>query len=306
MNDNTPNTATDKSSSNATNANTGQISSPLWFPELSPGGDGQGFIEKGTRHSLMFVKRLRPVLLVSFDNLSNVSDDSPGRVPWGFKFAKDQSVSHLGVFAHGKLWYRDPNLIARMQELANSGFFDGYERVVFTGSSMGAFAALVFASLVPGSHVMAFNPQSTLDPQLVPWEERYWIGRRQDWSLPLSDAQGILENCGPVSVFYDPYFEPDHKHFERLQGQNVTPYKCWFSNHKSAVFLRKLDALKPLMYEGLFGQITPAIFYDLYRARRNLPWYVGSLEKYFRESGREGMAELARTSYRRHKRAQQE
>lgn len=282
-----------------------KIAQPLWFAELAPGGTGEGFFEKGTRHSIMFVKRLRPVLLVSFDNLSNVSDDSPERVPWGFKYAKDQSISHLGVFAHGKLWYRDPALIARMQELAASGFFDGYDRVVFAGASMGAFAALVFASLVPGSHVLAFNPQTTLDANLVPWEERYWIGRRQDWTLPLSDAKGILNECGPISVFYDPYFAPDHKHFERIAGHNVTPYKCWFSNHKSAVFLRKIDALKPLMHEGLFGEITPQMFYQLYRGRRNLPWYAGSLQKYYADNGREQMANLVRSSFRRYKRSLQ-
>lgn len=280
----------------------GTHSLPQWFGELAPAGSGEGFIEKTNRHSLMFVKRLRPVLLVSFDNLSNVTDTSPERGPWAFKFALDHHISHLGVFAHGKQWYRDPQLITRMQQLADNGFFAGYDRVVFAGSSMGAFAALVFASLVPGAHVLAFNPQSTLDPELVPWEDRYWIGRRQDWTLPLSDAHGNLGNCGPVSVFYDPYFAPDHMHFERLVGPNVTAYKCWFSNHKSAVFLRKIDALKPLMHAGLFGQITEPMFYELYRRRRNLPWYAGTLQKYFAEKGRDRMAKVVRMNFRRLKR----
>ncbi|MDO6589489.1 hypothetical protein DS901_06855 [Loktanella sp. D2R18] len=276
---------------------------PLWFSELAPGGDGIGFIEKSNRHSLMFLRRLRPILLVTFDNLSNVADKSPERVPWAYKFALDHHVSHLGVLAHGKQWYRDPQLINRMQQLADSGFFDGYERVVFAGTSMGGFAALVFASLVPGAHVLAFNPQSTLDPELVPWEDRYWIGRRQDWTLPLSDARGILDKCGPVSVFYDPYFAPDHKHFERIAGANVTPYKCWYSNHKSAVFLRKIDALKPLMHAGLFGEITEPMFYQLYRGRRQLPWYAGALQNYFTESGREQMGLRVRKSFRQYRRA---
>ena len=275
---------------------------PLWFEELSPGAPGEGFFEKNSRHSIMFVKRLRPYLLVTFDNLSNVGDTSPERGPWAFKFAKDNHASHLGIFAHGKMWYRDPVLIDRMTALANSGFFDGYERVVFAGSSMGAFAALVFASLVPGAHVLAFNPQSTLDPDLVPWEDRYWIGRRQDWTLPLSDAQGILDNCGAISVFYDPFFEPDKKHFERLSGANVTGYKCWYSNHKSAVFLRKIDALKPIMHEGLFGQITRQMFYEHYRRRRSLPWYAGSLQNYFVEKGRDDMGKRARMQFRKLKR----
>ncbi len=274
------------------------IQQPLWFAELAPGGDGQGFLEKTARHSLMFVKRLRPVLLVTFDNLSNINDKSPGRVPWAFKFAADQQVSHLGVMANGPFWFRDADLISRMERLAKDGFFQGYDRVVFTGTSMGAFGALVFSSLAPGAHVLAFNPQSTLDTNLVPWEERYLRGRRQDWTLPLGDAQGLLDQAGPVSVFYDPYHEPDKRHFERLQGPNVTAYKCFFSNHKSAVFLRKIDALKTIMTAGMLGKLTPDMFYKLYRRRRDLPWYAGALSAYYADAGRDTMAERVRTAFR--------
>jgi len=281
-----------------------EIAEPAWFEELAPGGNGEGFFEKDPRHSLMFVRRARPTLFVSFDNLSNVGDRSPERVPWAFKFAKDLHVSHLGVMAHGKLWYRDAKLIDRFQGMAQTGFFDGYDRVVFAGSSMGAFAALVFASLVPGAHVLAFNPQSTLDPALVPWENRYWIGRRQDWTLPLSDASGVLENLGPVSVFYDPYFEPDRRHFERLTGPTVLGYKCWYSSHKSAVFLRKIDALKPIMTAGLLGDLTPTMFYSLYRGRRDLRWYAGALGDYYTSRERHVMAKRVRMGFRKHKREQ--
>ncbi len=278
------------------------IVKPLWFEELSPAGRGEGFFERMPRHSLMFVKRIHPTLLVTFDNLSNVNDTSAERVPWAFKFAQDRHVSHLGVMAHAKVWYRDPDLITRFHALRDAGFFEGYDRVVFAGSSMGAFASLVFSSLVPGAHVLAFNPQSTLDPALVPWEDRYGIGRRQDWTLPLSDAQGLLDKAGRVSVFYDPYFAPDRRHFERLDGPTVTGYKCWFSSHKSAVFLRKLNALGPIMTEGLFGDLTEKAFYDLYRARRDLHWYIGALEAYFMDKGRTQTARRARTQFRKRKR----
>jgi hypothetical protein len=68
------------------------------------------------------------------------------------------------------------------------------------------------------------------------------------------------------------------------------------------VFLRKIDALKPLMHAGLFGEITEPIFYTLYRERRKLPWYAGTLQKYFTDSGREQMGLRVRKSFRRYKR----
>lgn len=276
---------------------------PLWFEELRPGGEGEGFLEKRGRNSLMFVRRPNDRLLVTFDNLFNVGDHSPQRAPWAYKYARDVNISHLGVMAHVSDWYRDPVLIERMRKLAADGFFDGYRRVVFAGTSMGAFAAIAFASLAPGAHVVAFNPQSTLDTDLVPWETRYWSGRRQDWTLPLSDAAAVTAGLGPVHIFYDPYFDLDRRHFKRFSGDNIREYKCWFSNHKSAVFIRKIDALKPIMQNAVFGELTGSVFYRLYRARRGLKWYRGGLCAYFDRKNRPGMSARALMAFRKSVRA---
>ncbi|MDE0589183.1 glycosyltransferase family 2 protein [Halocynthiibacter sp. C4] len=264
---------------------------PLWLEDLRPGSDREGFFEKGNKHSLLFVKRSKSHLYVSFDNLSNVFDEAIDRSPWGYKFARDVGVSHLGVFAHIKGWYRDAKLIRRFEALASDGFFDNYERVVFAGVSMGGFAALKFASLVPGAHVVAINPQSTLDPSIVPWETRYVVGQRQDWTLPLNDAAELTKNMGRVNLFWDPYHELDTRHIERFEGPNIHKFKCWFSRHKTAVFLRKIDALKPVIQHAIFDELTEKEFYRLYRNRRNLPWYRGSVSNYFRNSGREKIAD---------------
>lgn len=271
---------------------------PRWLDELRPGGQGEGFIEKQLRHSLMFVRRPVNRLLVSFDNLSNVGDTSLEREPWAYKFAQDSNISHLGIMAHVSDWYRDPVLIERMQKLATDGFFDGYDRVVFAGVSMGGFASIVFGSLVPGAHAVAINPQSTLDEALVPWETRYENGRRQDWTLPLSDAAALTGGFERVNVFYDPYHELDQAHVDRFGGDNVHIFNCRYSNHKTAVFLRKIDALKPVMHAAIFGELTELEFYRLYRARRNLPWFRGALSSYYESKGRNERAEQVTALFR--------
>ena len=271
---------------------------PRWLDELRPGGEGEGFLEKRLRHSLMFIRRPVRRLLVTFDNLSNVSDRSIEREPWAFKFARDENISHLGIMAQVSDWYRDETLITRMQELAASGFFDGFDRVVFAGVSMGGYAAIAFASLVPGAHVISVNPQSTLDPDLVPWETRYENGQRQDWTLPLGDAADLTAGLARVNIFYDPYHDLDHQHVGRFSGDNIRVFKCWFSVHKTAVFLRKIDALKPVMRHAIFDELTYAEFYRLYRARRYLPWYRGSVSGYLRRTGREEKAVLFDRAFR--------
>ncbi|MEM6587648.1 MAG: hypothetical protein AAF641_04310 [Pseudomonadota bacterium] len=278
-----------------------QIDKPMWMDEIGPCGTASGFVHADPHHPMLFVKRRRPILMVTFDNLSNVNDRDPARLPWAYKFARDNLLCHLGVYAHLPNWYRDAALIEKMRDMASDGFFEGYERCIFSGSSMGAFAAMVFGQLAPNAHVMAFNPQSTLNTDLVPWEERYRTGRRQDWTLPLGDAaEAKVEKA---FVFYDPYFEPDQHHVDRLLAgpvaENMTLMKCWFSNHKSAVFLRKIGALKPLMMEAAMGDLTAHSFYQHYRERRRLRWYRGSLSHYFEERGRDKMVARTTKAFRR-------
>ncbi len=263
---------------------------PRWFDELRPGGEGEGFMERHLRHSLMYVRRPVNRLLVTFDNLSNVNDTSTEREPWAFKFARDVNISHLGVMAHVADWYRDADLIARFEKLRDEGFFDSYDRVIFAGVSMGGYAAIAFGSLVPGAHVVSVNPQSTLDIGLVPWETRYEGGRRQDWTLPLSDAAALTKGLGRVNIFYDPYHALDKQHVGRFAGDNIHVFHCRHSDHKTAVFLRKIGALKPVMHTAIFDELDPLEFYRLYRARRDLPWYKNQVASYFTDKGRDEIA----------------
>ena len=271
---------------------------PRWLDELRPGGAGTGFLDKSLRHSLMLIRRPSTRMLVTFDNLSNVGDTDPMREPWGFRLAQENGLSHLGVMAHVADWYRDAGLIARLTRLRDEGVFAGYDRVVFAGVSMGGYAALAFGSLVPGAHVIAINPQTTLDPDLVPWETRYETGRRQDWTLPLADAAALTADLGRVNLFYDPYHALDQKHIDRLEGDNLRIFRCRYSSHKTAVFLRKIGALKPVMRHCVFDELTPGTFHGLYRGRRNLPWFRGAVTDYFQRTNRPEIADRFSRAFR--------
>ncbi|WP_420584293.1 hypothetical protein [Ruegeria sp.] len=251
---------------------------PPWFVEIYPGGDGSGFLQKLDRHSVLFNQRSATQLVVSFDNIANANDLSFAREPWGWKFFRDEGWSHMGVFARTKAWFRDPEIISYFQNRAAEGFFDKYDQVVFAGASMGGFGALTFSSLVPGANVIAFNPQTSLDERLVPWETRYRFGQVQDWDLPLSDAAQTVGQAGKAYVFYDPFFDLDRRQITRLQGENVILLKTWFSNHFAAPMLRKLDILKPVMQQAMAGTLEPSEFYSMMRARRRLPMVMRAIE----------------------------
>ena len=85
----------------------------------------------------------------------------------------DNGWSHLGVFAGVPTWFRDQRLIDYLSNLKAEGVFRQYPNFALAGTSMGAFGALAFAHLAPGSTVIAFSPQTTLDQSIAPWDRRF-------------------------------------------------------------------------------------------------------------------------------------
>ena len=270
----------------------GQSNQPLpeWYSEVNSERPVTGFFKQLKHHSLVLIKRPSETLVVTFDNLSAVNDMSSDRAPWGYKFLQQEGCAHLGVFTHRKDWYREPNLIAALVTIQEQGVFEDYKKVIFTGTSMGGFAALAFSSLSPGASVLAFSPQSTLDEAIVPWETRFGMGRMRNWRLPFSDAATEIEGAGQIVVISDPYFELDQRHVDRLTTPNVIKLKAWFSGHFSPVFLRRAELLKPVMAKMIQGTLTEESFYRLYRGRRKLPWYKKSLEEALVRKGHKKLA----------------
>ena len=238
---------------------------------------------------------------MTFDNLSAVNNLSPQRAPWAYKVMRQQGCAHLGVLAHRKDWFREPNLIAEMEAMRDQGLFRGYKNVIFTGTSMGGFAALAFSSLSPGARVLAFSPQSTLDEDIVPWETRFSMGRLRNWRLPFSDAAFEIEPAEQVVVISDPNFDLDQRHVDRLTTPNVIKLKAWYSGHFSPVFLNRADLLKPVMTKMIEGTLTEDVFYRLYRGRRKLPWYKRSLEETLVKKGHKELALRVGPAFRKAK-----
>lgn len=140
---------------------------PEWLADLRRSEHRKGFYHSDIDFAAHFTDRGDHVLMVSFDNLSNVNDASLARGGWGYGFYRAEGWSHLGVMSFASNWYRDDALFDWIEGLAASGFFTRFQRVVLTGTSMGAYAATAFARLVPNAVTLAFSPQSTLDEKLV-------------------------------------------------------------------------------------------------------------------------------------------
>lgn len=239
-----------------------------WRAHMKAMGDAEGFYEDiGNEHNALFVRR-GATLIVTFENLDHVYENSESRMPWGFNFVEDRGWSFLGMMAHTWSWYRDESVYDFFDRLRDEGFFQGFDKVVFYGASMGAYAACAFSSAVPNSTVIAISPQATLDRQIASWETRYKKAWRRDYSGRYGYAPAMTATAENVYLFFDPTESLDAMHASLFQSPNVLKFKCRYLGHRIASFWISLGLLKPIIQDCVDGTLTEQKFYLKLRARR--------------------------------------
>jgi hypothetical protein len=251
----------------------------------------EGFVRDGGEHSMLFVPRDSRTLVVTFDNLDIAMEKREDRRPWGYSFIEKQGWSMLGVMAGGWTWFRDPWVTAQFDDLADSGFFARFDRVVFYGASMGGYGAAAFVPACPGADVVAISPQSTLDRALTPWETRYTTAWGRDFSGPYGDAAAVSAAAGRVILLYDPHEPLDSQHVARFTAANVMKLRAPMMGHRLGSSLQQMGILTPVILAALDGTLTEAEFYRQLRARKTFPRYQREL---FDRAVRRGHTALAR------------
>ncbi|MBZ4022361.1 hypothetical protein CKO11_07815 [Rhodobacter sp. TJ_12] len=250
----------------------------------------KGFFTGNGAHSFLYIPRGR-TLVVTFDNLDIAMTKREDRRPWGFEFIEKQGWSMLGVMAGGWTWYRDPWVSDEFDRLAAEGFFAQFERVVFYGASMGGYAAAAFSGACPGADVVTISPQSTVDRSVVPFETRYKVVWKADFSGKYGDAAQVSGAARRVVLLYDPYEPLDKGHADRFTAPNVMKLRASMLGHRLGSSLNQMGILSPIILAALDGTLTEAEFYRHLRARRDFPRYQREL---FERAVKKGHIKLAR------------
>jgi len=224
-------------------------------------------------YTLDLVRKDSGTLVVSFESMgpsmANPSRDRPG---WGFRFLASRDESVLFVKPSKPNWYRRPDFHRWLDR--NAALFAAFDRVVLVGASMGGYGALAFAEPMRATGILALNPQSTLAPDLVPWEDRFPRGLTEDWSGPYRD--GAAPARGKLFVVADRYEALDMRHVNRLKSAFF--YNFPFVGHIIPIWLSQVNGLKPLMRAVIDGR-SPArvgkILSSCLRKRRSLEiWWT--------------------------------
>lgn len=218
-------------------------------------------------------------LVVTFESANGQTERPDGaRDSWGQKFLLAAGFAIVAVKPKVVEWYRGRDLHAFFRDPRFVALATNYDQRLFYGSSMGGFAALSFAAAVPGSNVLAHVPQSTLAPDLVPWERRFIEGRCRDWSGDFRDAAEGVRLSKKAYVTYDPFYKPDAMHVRRLEAKPLCPLKVPFASHGVPEVLLQLGIIKDLVLRAAEG--AEDFFPALVRARKHLPsYYVGMAQR---------------------------
>jgi hypothetical protein len=244
-----------------------------WHNRLTEIGKREGFFETlGDEHSALFAKRGK-TLVVTFDDLDHVHERGENRMPWGFDYTGSRGWSVLGMMAHDWTWYRDEAVFDFFDRLKNEKFFDQFDRVVFYGASMGAYAACVFSSAAPGATVVAISPQATLDREITPWETRYKKAWRRNYKNRYGFAPDLVQSAEQVYIFNDPTAPLDTMHAALFQKGNLTKLRCRFMGKGIAPFWVNMGVFNPVVEGGIESTLTRHEFYQLMRKRHEAPRY---------------------------------
>lgn len=251
------------------------------------------FLVRGDHANLWFEGQ-GDALVVSFDNLATIDEGWP-RAPWAWKRLEPLGHSILGVQSHAKDWFRQPTAPALLRGLEERGFFRRFRRVVLTGASMGGFAALNFAPLIPEARVLAFSPQSTMNKVIAPFEQRFpYAVKRSNWEgMPFLDAAAAVPYIRRAVVLFDPFVPEDRAHAARLAGPNVQFLRAPFTTHEAIRVVLK-SATFPLLIDALVaGDEVGPKFWRAFRARRGVTKWQRALLSATAGRGRHQLTVLA-------------
>lgn len=217
-------------------------------------------------------------LIISFDNLATIDEGWP-RGPWAYRRLAPIGAAVLGVQSHGKDWFRCTGAPDMLRTLAAQHFFDGFANIVMIGASMGGFAALNFAPLVPRARVIALSAQTSMSKHIAPFEARFpFAVRKSNWEAqPFLDAAAAIAYIPAVALLYDPFTPEDRAHAARMAAPHVQAIRLNHATHEAIRVVMKAGAFQGLVQDMLAqGRVTPA-FWAQYRARKSVPKWQKSL-----------------------------
>lgn len=263
-----------------------------WYNRLARSVDGTGGIESlGNGYTALTSCQSR-TLLVTFESVDTLRATRPDQMPLAADLADETGVSYLTLLSEDRAWFRNKAVYDYFDGLIDSGFFDDYDRVVFYGAGMCGYAAAAYSVAAPGATVIAINPVATLDPSVAGWDRRYFRYRRLNFTRRYGYGPDMLDAAEQAYILFDPYRRPDAMHAALFTRPHVHMLRCRHMGKSLETDLSNMGVLGEVLDAACEGQLTPGVFYRLYRARRGYAPYLARLRSFLDTEDRPYLASL--------------
>ncbi|MEM7090645.1 MAG: phosphoadenosine phosphosulfate reductase [Pseudomonadota bacterium] len=248
-----------------------------WKTQLIAQAEADGMAQElGEQHFATFLDR-DATLIVTFETMQGIRGMSETHQPFGFELVRSQGWSHLCIISDGDTWFRDPKIYGFFDRLIDDGFFEDFDHVVFYGAGPCGYAAAAFSVASPGATVVAVQPQATLDPRMIEWDDRFTEMRRVSFTDRYGYAPDMMDAANRGFIIYDPAEQLDAMHASLFQRSNVTRLRMGHMGNALQTRLIEMNLLYRLLTLAGKGKLNSRSFYKLYRARRAFPPYLKGL-----------------------------
>lgn len=252
------------------------------------GCDAGHFTALGAQHWALFAQE-GSQLLVTFDTLA-AARARKGQMPHHYDFASTMGWSYLCLLADGETWFRDAAVTEFFDDMVDTSFFDGFDRVQFYGAGMAGYAACAYSVTAPGATVLAVAPRATMAPARVPFETRDRAARRLDFTRRYGYAPDMLRAARDVWILRDPHHTADAAQAALFQGRYITLLNIRLMGERAEHALEELDILPKLLSAAMKGEMSAGLFATLWRARRKFGGYLKQLLLRTDTAGREALS----------------
>lgn len=262
------------------------LSDAAWLEALRDLVRHEGMIsDLGPFHSAVFVEKSRDVLFVAFESVIGIRATSEAGLPLAFDVCERGGWSHLTMITKRQDWFRDKKVIRFFDQLADAGFFDSFDRVIFYGAGMCGYAAAAFSVAAPGATVLLAAPQATLATDRAGWDTRFPSARRLNFTDRYAYAPDMIEAAEAAYVLYDPDEIEDAMHASLFRGPNV--YRLKYRRGGAGAIeadLRAMSLVTRAARLAADGDLTRASMARLLRARkRHVPYLRALLSRVMAE-----------------------
>jgi len=183
-------------------------------------------------------------------------------------------ISAIGIMSKRDHWLytEDPNeeieVMNLVAELASQ-----YKNVVILAASMGAHAALRYASRLKAQAVLALAPKWSIDPAIFPSVPAHYVTENfRPWMRGMKiDREGTV-GVARVYLVYDPHDETDALHARRIMSElaDITPIPFFYAGHDIPPVISGSENIASII-RGLNDLAPPEFISMIQRIRRRHP-----------------------------------